>query len=232
MQKKDLFKQSPLYKNRFEIVKEVRSQIQTGDLFFRLGGEKFLGFSFSQLTAHLTNSEWSHASIAIVRNGDVFLVEVNDEGTLEIRLIDWIDYCASGAFAVYRVKDLTIREIAKIRTACNKFLKQDPDYDFTFDDPNKYYCTESVIEILKRAGVTITQPKFAKELIGFWTYYAILIPNWVIGKIWKKSIPLSVPVYVVGNSQKGILSSERLEFVLRHDVDNTCSIAVLSYDEK
>lgn len=214
-QQKDLFKHGPLHESRFEIVQSISDQIKTGDIFFRLGSEKFLLFSFSKLVAKLTNSFWSHASIAVVKESGVWLIEVNDRGTLEYRLIDWIDLCSSGSFAVYRVKNLSEEQTLAIKQECDSFLKSDPDYDFTFNHPDKFYCTESVVEIYKRCNIEIVKPSLIKELVNPFSYRIMAAINWVVSKFYDKSLPLDVPVYVVGNEQKGMLSSDKLEYIIK-----------------
>ena len=215
--KAQLFKHGPLYASRRDIVKEIKDRVQTGDIFVRLGSESFLGIPFSKLTARVTESEWSHATVALREGDEVYMAEVNDRGTQKDRLIDWIDYCTSGAFEVYRLKDATPEEIERLRQETTKFLEDDPDYDFTFNEEGNFYCTESVAQIYERAGIHLVDPKPMKELIYQRAYFIILPLNWIIGKLWKKRIPTNLPLYVVGNANKGILSSPRLEFILRHE---------------
>ena len=210
---KELFKHGPLYKTRFDIVHDLTPLIKDGDILFRLGGEKFLFLSFSKLVAKMTESKWSHASIAMVRNNEVWVLEVNDRGTLEYKLIDWFDYCTSGTFAIYRVKNLMEEQRKSVRKECEKFLLNDPDYDFTFNDPGKFYCTESVVEIYKNCGIELVKPDLMKNLISPY-YYNIVKPiNWIVSKFSNKCLPVNEPVYVVGNEKKGILSSDKLQCI-------------------
>lgn len=218
--KKQLFQHGLLYQSRYDIVIKLTPIIKTGDIFVRCGNENIMGIPFSRLTAKLTDSEWSHATIAIKENNEIWMVEVNDRGTQKCRLIDWIDYCTSGAFEVFRLKNMTLLEESNIWEAAYNFLKEDPDYDFTFNNDSKFYCTESVVEIYRRAGIVLVEPKFLKELVSSFNY-SILVPiNWFIGRFCEKSIPLDLPLYVVGNKDKGILSCPRLEFTIRLDIKN------------
>lgn len=212
----NLFKHGSLYKTRFQIVREISPLIQDGDILFRLGGEKFLFFSFSKLVAKMTNSEWSHASIAIVKDDGVYILEVNDRGTLEHKLIDWFDYCTSGHFAIYRVKSLTDKQRDLIRKEYEEFLSKDPDYDFTFNDPDKFYCTESVVEIYNNCGIEIIKPDLMKNLISPYYYYIVMPINWIVSQFTDKCLPIDTPAYVVGNSKTGMLSSDKLQLVYKY----------------
>lgn len=227
--KKELFKHGPLYASRREIVEKIEDLIQSGDIFVRLGNESFLGIPFSRLTAKFTESDWSHASIALREGKDVYLAEVNDRGTQKDRLIDWIDFCTSGSFAVYRLKDGTPEEFARLEQETTKFLADDPDYDFTFNSDENFYCTESVCQIYRRAGIEgMAKPQPMKELIQKRTYYIVLPFNWIIGKIWKKKIPMDIPLFIVGNAKKGILSSKRLACVLKHEQAEDPKVSMLT----
>ena len=137
----------PLHDSRFKITNELSEVVKTGDILFRMGNAKGpLGVPFSKITALLTDSKYSHASIALVED-EIYVMEINENGTLKFRLIDWISDCHKPYLDVYRLKDITGLERENIRFEMQKMLKSDPDYDFRFSDANKYYCTEAVAGI-------------------------------------------------------------------------------------
>ena len=104
---KDIFKPGPLYKKRFDIVNQIKSDMKSGDILYRYSDAKGpLGLPFTRMVADITKSEYSHSAILFIDHGEPCVMEVNDEGTLEYRLLDWIDTCYGTTFSVFRLKDL------------------------------------------------------------------------------------------------------------------------------
>lgn len=213
----ELFKHGEIYSSRHDIVNKISKSIQTGDIFLRVGDERIFGFPFTKMVARVTESEWSHGSVAIVENDEIYLAEVNDRGTLKYRLIDWLDFCKPPKFAVYRLKDRTEDEEINLEKSIKEFLKADHDYDFTFDSEKDVYCTESVHRIYRDAGIALPDPKPIKELVYPRAYYIGMPINWILTKAIGKGLTMSNPVHIVGNKQKGLLSCSRLSQVFYYD---------------
>lgn len=210
--KKEIFTPGPLHDYRHRINDELKNIVQTGDIFFRLGKQSFLGIPFEKIVAKITNSKYSHASIAFVENGEINLIEVNDFGTTKINIKDWCDFAATTDFSVWRL-DLNQTQINKLTEVIKEFLELDPDYDFTFDSDNKFYCTSSVCYLFKKAEIPIAEPHYLKELVGKSHYLLIKIINFIVKLISGKGIPTNHPLYFVGNSEKGIMSTPGLKKV-------------------
>lgn len=208
----------PLYSTRHELVQVLEPQLQTGDIFFRCGNERFWGIlPFSRMVAKLTGSKYSHASIVLAADGvlhsRVWLVEVAEMGTQVLRLIDWLDYCDESGFAVYRTKD----PVPQIEPVIAGFASDDPDYNFEFvsDSPN-YYCTQSVAEMYKVAGYPLGTERRLCEVILGWRYQLFRILNGLVHWITGAGISTKDPVYFVGNAQQGLLSSDKLQHIYTH----------------
>ena len=212
MEKKELFELSPLNKRRHDIVEMLKGKVKTGDIFFRLSRNKFMGIPFDKFVAQITKSKFSHAAMAIVEEEEIYLVEVNDRGSIKYRLIDYLDYGAVDYFEIWRLP-LTKDQIEVVKTKAKEFLEEDPDYDFNFSDSEKFYCTEATHEIFYRAGIELAPPKLLKSLMPKMIYYPFVFINGIIRKFTGKGFDPNVPCYFVGNTEHGLMSTKDLEKV-------------------
>lgn len=207
-----MFVFGPLHNQRFRIERQLRDlPIQTGDIFYRASDAKGpLGLPFSRLVARVTKSPYSHAAIALVENGEINMLEVNDAGTLKCRLIDWLDTCYTDEFSVFRLKDSTPETVAALEREIKQVLINDPDYDFSFSDEYKFYCTESVATIYKNIGQPLVNPEYLRKIVAPWLYRLVCWGNKLMG-CFSCTLPLNVPLYYVGNQQRGMMSSLKTE---------------------
>lgn len=213
---------SPLHNKRLEIFELLKKlPVQTGDIFFRASNAKGpFGIPFSRIVSLLTNSDYSHASIAIDFKSEQFLLEINDKGTQLSRIVDWLDLCHTGKFSIYRYKEMTPEVRKKVRDAILDFLKDDPEYDFTFQSENNFYCTESVVHIYEQADITLTEGETVKEAVPFWVYACLYIANFVVSRLSHCSIPFDGKMYYVGNKERGMMSSDKLQSILEYPIEN------------
>ena len=208
----------PLHQRRFEIVEQLKYlPIKTGDIFYRASNAKGpLGLPFSRIVARLTKSRYSHAAMALVEDEDVYVLEINDRGTLKYRLIDWIDTCYTGELSVYRLKSLTEEIKDDIEVEMRKVLNRDPDYDFTFSDDKKYYCTEVVASIYNKIGIELVEPERIKDVLSKWKYFLLSVGNLIISSISDCKLPLDNKLYYIGNENQGLMSSDKTKLVYRY----------------
>lgn len=208
---------SPLHPFRFQIQQELRNvRIRTGDIFFRLGRESYYCIPFSKMVASLTKSQYSHASIALVEGDQIRLIEVALNGTMELRVIDWVDYSAIETFEVWRLKDEYFKPDTeeRLKAAVQKFLDRDAEYDMSFQsDSNRYYCTESVEEVYRLAGLPkLEKTIFINDLMSPWFFKWVFRPiNGLMDWLVKASIPEFSPIMVVGNAEYGLMASHYIE---------------------
>lgn len=199
---------------KHELVHKLKSFVQTGDVLFKLSNAKGpLGIPFSWLVAKLSKSKYSHAAIAIVENDEIFVVDIGQDGTILYRMIDWLDYCINDDFSIYRYNQPTPELIGKIREQIFEFLDKDPDYDFTFSSPDKFYCVESVVYIYEQVGIKLIEPQLLADIVGYWLAEVIKPFNYLVKTIFKEGFDFNVPVYYVGNENKGLMSSDKLTFI-------------------
>lgn len=216
---KEIFKPGPLYNQRFEIVETIKKDMKSGDILYRYSDAKGpLNLPFTKIVANITKSEYSHAAILFVENNEPYVLEINDQGTLKYRLLDWIDTCYGYNFSIYRLKDIDNQKEAKLYSAINEILNQDSDYDFTFSDPNKFYCTESVMAIYYNAlKIKLDNGYFIKELVPFWLYIILRIGSFLFS-FFGTSLPFNERLFFVGNEQKGLMSSNLTKLIAKIEV--------------
>lgn len=214
-QQLELFKHGPLYEKRFEIVNQLKSiGLKSGDILYRASDAKGpLGLPFSRIVARVTNSKYSHAAIVFIENEEIQVLEVNDQGTLKYRLLDWIDTCYNQNLGIYRLKNITSEQEIALAQEIHKILEADPDYDFTFSDPDKYYCTESVVKIYENAlGIKLDEGYYIKDLVPTLLYCVLRVGSFLFS-CFGTSLPFNEKLYFVGNEKRGMLSSPLTEVV-------------------
>jgi hypothetical protein len=204
-----MFEQGPLHDLRFQLMNKFEQiGLKSGDILYRASNAIGpLGLPFSRIVARVTKSLYSHAAIVFIENNEINVLEINDEGTLQFRMIDWIDYCYSSHLAIYRLKDFNEEKEKKLFGEIKKILSEDPEYDFTFSDPNKFYCTESIIEIYKRAfGIQLIEGRYIKDVVPTWLYFVLRLGSFALSPF-GTTLPFNEKLFYVGNKENGLISS-------------------------
>lgn len=189
----------------------------------RMGRDTFYGFPFDWVVGIATKSIFSHASVALVEDGEIYLVEVDINGTSKIRFLDWIDSCATTDLEVWTPRLSCIGMGPHFRKRIEKsirtFLAQDDDYDLQFKtEVGHAYCTQSVISIYADAGIPgLCEAKTVKQVLPAWSYYSLFLPGNAISKcLTGASMPLEQGLYFVGNEKWGLMSSEWLRKLFQY----------------
>lgn len=213
-----LFDFGPLHDSRREIDQILRKlPLKTGDILYRASNAKGpLGLPFSRLVSAITNSPYSHAAIVLMEENEPTILEVNDQGTLKLRLIDWLDTCYTEEFSVYRLREIDDDLRDKIAHEIHKIFSDDPDYDFTFSDPNKFYCTEAVSYIYAKVGMPLVEPETIKEVARPAVYWILKTGSWLFSLFSDTALNFDQKMYYVGNTEKGMMSSIKTYEVYRH----------------
>lgn len=216
--KAQMFDFGPLHENRHQICNRISGFLKTGDILYRASNAKGpYGLPFSRLLGRITDSHYSHAAIALIEPDGPYVLEINDQGTLKYRLIDWLDTCYTNHLAIYRLKKIDDLLRSRIEVEIRTILKEDPDYDFTFSDPNKFYCTESVAVIYNRVDILLIEPETIKEIVSSpITYWLLKTGNWIFGLVSDAALNFNEKMYYVGNEQKGLMSSDKTYCIYEH----------------
>lgn len=209
-------KHGPLHAQRFDILNKLKPLVKTGDLIYRRGDARGpLNLPFSSLVCRLTDSYFSHASMLFWVGDDIHVFEINEHGTMQLRLIDWIDCCVTSDLLISRLKN-SEDKIPQIEAEIYSILKADPDYDYSFSDPSKFYCTESVNHIAELVNIPITKPELLKDIIPWWTKPIFWVGNLFFKLFTGKSLPYNVPFYYIGNEKRGMLASKNTDIIYDH----------------
>jgi hypothetical protein len=201
---------------RHEIMTYLKTQgLRTGDIVFRQSSTKGpFGIPFSALVSKFSKSEFSHAALLYIEGDEIYVYEVSDRGTLKYRMVDWLDFCVGGRFAIYRYNELTPALETALGEEIENCWDADLSYDFTYADPGKVYCVESVIEVYKTCGVTLIAPTMISDILGRVAFAFFSLGNDIVYRLTGKGFKTDVPVYFVGNKQQGLLSSGKLVCVV------------------
>jgi hypothetical protein len=207
----------PLHTQRHLIANKLRAlPLRTGDVFYRSSNAKGpFNIPFSRLVAWLSRSYLSHAAICLIENGYPYLVEINESGATKLRLVDWLDTCYTAEFVVQRHQKSS-QMAAQFRKQIYAILHKDPDYDFTFNDPKAFYCTESVAQVYERIDIGTFEPRTVRQIVKGWKFWLLAAGSWIVSRFRNASIPLDVPLYYVGNESEGMLSSPKMKVIYHH----------------
>ena len=181
-------------------------EITTGDVLYRKSDA--LGpfyIPFSKLVAILSKSLYSHASIVVKENGFTNVLEVGENGITKLPLEKWECWCVEQAYSVYRLREGVNKE--QIAEEVNQLIEDSPEYNFTFDDPDKVYCTESVVKIYEKSGhKDVFVPLRIKDVVPFRILCIMKPINWIVKLLTGKGLNFSEPLYFVGNEDQGMMS--------------------------
>jgi len=217
-----MFKPGPLYNKRYHIVERLKSLgLQTGDVFYNGSNVRGpLGIPFGKLIQLFTKSKYSHATIVLVENYEYYAIDVSDYGCRKIRMIDWFDNWHVADFCIVRLIDKKPDDEMKFNTAIKKFLDEDPDYDFNFNKKDAYYCTESVKRIYNEVGYDLGGAYIVKEIVPKWFYPLLVAGSWITKITSNSSLPRDIPISIVGNDSKGMISSPLTRKLMTYDGEN------------
>lgn len=216
---KDLFQPGPLYKYRKKIVEYFKKiPLKTGDIVFNASDIKGpFHLPFARWIQKFTNSPYSHATTMLEENKEFYAIDVTDHGLRKVRLLDWFDDWDSYKFCVYRLKNRSSVDESNFKNAIARFLEDDPDYDYNFNNPNNYYCTEGVKRIYNECGYDLEGAYLLKDIVPKWFYYCTLVGNYFFKLFSNSSLPKDVPITIVGNPQKGMMASPLIERIFEYD---------------
>ena len=217
-----MFKPGPLYSKRKLIMEQLRSiPLETGDVFYNGSNIRGpLGIPFGGLVQYFTNSIYSHATIVLVENEEYYAIDVSDYGCRKLRMIDWFDNWYVEDFVVVRLKEKKAEDEDNFKRSIYKFLEEDPSYDFTFNTKENYYCTESVKRMYGECGYDLGGAYLVKDIVSWWFYPILRVGSLITKIVSNSSLPTDVPITIVGNETKGMLSSYLTKKLIQYDGKN------------
>lgn len=120
-----MFKPGPLYEKRKEIVAALKNiPLQTGDIVYNAADVAGpFGIPFSKLIQKFTNSPYSHGTVILVEDEEIYAIDVSDWGTRKLRVLDWFDNWYMTEFCVYRLKNKTPEQEACLQQSIYEFSK-------------------------------------------------------------------------------------------------------------
>ncbi len=214
-----MFKPGPLYERRKEILRLLQEvPLRTGDIVYSASNATGpLGIPFGAMIQTFTKSPYSHATLILRECEEIYAIDVSDWGTRKLRVIDWFDNWGKTDFCVVRLKEMNDSLSACLTDSINAFLRDDPSYDFTFDDVNAYYCTEAVAAMLGRCGVDLGGSFFIRDIVPKWFYPLLVAGSWATKMLTNSSLPTDRPIHIVGNEKRGMMASDKTKMIFEYD---------------
>lgn len=125
-----------------EHIRRLLLQVRIGDVICR-------GYNY-YLDSYFIPGDYSHSGLVV---GELAMMHSVAEGVVPIDIIDFIKDC--DAFILLR-PGLTDNETSKVVDRAFWHNHQNKtEYDFTFKDPNKFYCHEFTVDCLNYGGIEI-----------------------------------------------------------------------------
>jgi len=126
--------------------------VKRGDVICR-------GYSY-YLDSYFIPGEYSHSGIVIDDKGT--MLHSVAEGVEEIHIMDFIK--DTDRFIILRFPGLNVNPFVKRGL---QLFKKETEYDFTFSDPNKFYCHEFTVSCLELGGIKIWP---SNKEFGVWPF--------------------------------------------------------------
>lgn len=216
--------------HRFKITADIKALATPGILVRPSDGRGPLNIPFMRWVSKYTQSEYTHAATLFFDDGEPWVLEVTDTGTMLYRFIDWLTFVPGDNFKLYEVPGIDGK---RLNVICQYYYGLDLNYDSTFEAEDRAYCTENVCNIFHALGVHLMKPMKLKEIVSAYvqectggTSYAkhlryvgvmtlLTVGNFICKKFTKGKygLPLSTPLYFVGNEKRGILSHKSLRCI-------------------
>ncbi len=190
----------------------AQDSLQDGDIVFRMGVSRVaMGlFDVSKFSAKLSDSDYSHAGIVSIENGDVYVYDITRQhGVGRNRFADFVlEYGL--AFGVKRLQPEHAAAIPVAIQFCRDAQTREVAFDADFRlSLEELYCTEMVEVAYRSAGVKLSDPVRVDHLPRYDEHP-------VLTHLIVRSTSL-VPerrIYLPGNDAIGIWSSPKLQTIL------------------
>lgn len=190
-----------------------QQHVQTGDLVFTRGSyPMFLGaVNFSDVICKVCDGELSHVGIAVVEEGQVVVYDITDDGMKCTPFGRYVNRSSYQSVSIYRPRPEYYAALPKVVAYLREHYRRGTRFDHRFQEgEDRLYCSELVVNAYRHGGVPLCTTIKLSELPGLRT----LSPTLRRMAQWKTGLEDDTPLYVIGNSEYGIIGSVALEKVL------------------
>ncbi len=192
----------------------INYQAQEGDILFQDLDCGDLCTAIKQVTIGIDSAEFSHIALVQKVAGKWMVLEAISDGVKYTPLLDFfkrsIDENGNPKIWVGRIKDKYRRIIPKVKELSASYLSIPYDDSFLMDN-GKYYCSELLYDIFKKANDNT--PFFDLEPM---TFKDLKTKQFL--KVWKEyyqKLGLPIPEGEQGINPAGISRSPKIEIVYR-----------------
>jgi hypothetical protein len=139
------------YKVKGKVTQTIMDNIKPGDILIR-GYDDYIS---SRLIG-----KWSHTGIYVGNNTVIHAVGA---GVVKENIID---FCRTDRVSVQRPHILNKKEIKKAIVVAHSLLGKPYDFNFDFNDPEEYSCTELVYKCFEHVKDKLEMKKKIKSFVG------------------------------------------------------------------
>ena len=185
-----------------------RRNLRDGDVIFRMGDARAACglFPFSQVSAAIANSRYSHSGIIAIENGEPVVYDTTTLGPQREPLRIWV-LAANKSVAIKRPRpEYQACASGAVAFCRSVYSAQVPfDYGMRLGD-DKFYCIEMTERAYQSAGLPLSKPVPLHSLPRYDEF------PWIVRimKLATKMEPNQL-AYVIGNDSLGIWASPSLE---------------------
>jgi hypothetical protein len=193
------------------------THLQNGDIVFMRGDcYMVLGtVNFSDVSTDLTASRFSHIGLVAIEDGQAYVYDIRNEGTLRTRFGELVAHRHLHQLAVKRHQDASPEELAQVAQSCRDVFQRREKYDSDLLLNNdRLYCTELVEQAYQTVGYTLSEPIAIQDLPNYDRHQSTIRFVQAVTRIEPEQ-----QVLVPGNDQFGIWSNPALKLIL--DLPNT-----------
>lgn len=192
------------FAHRHTVCKQLQELLEPGDIFVRQGNHTVCNglIHFSRFVEWLTKSPYSHASLVYKVDDDVLLAEVSDYGMKRIFLIDWLDEIQGQDFLIIRYNGGL--PLDKVIQTAEEYIRLDLPYNTSLDytKPDSLYCIQFIYKCFENAGIELPPGQCLKDMRN-WKPWLLPVANVL-------NYNIEMPMYIIGDEQVGLLSSDKL----------------------
>ncbi len=192
-----------------------RKVLRTGDIVFRRGDAKvMLGyFPFSQFTANVTNSQFSHTGTVVVEDGEPVVYDTTNPSVRRQPFKVWV-LDNAGPFGVKRLKAAYRNRIPKVVEYLHDVFQKQLKFDWELSaDDRELYCLEMTEKAFRHAGLRLSEPVVLADMENINDF-----PVCVTAFTTLSSLKLDQAVFFPGNDRHGVWASPYLETVYSEPV--------------
>ncbi|WP_254053395.1 YiiX/YebB-like N1pC/P60 family cysteine hydrolase [Singulisphaera sp. GP187] len=187
-----------------------RGHLRDGDIVFRMGDARIACglYPFSQISAEMADSRYSHTGIVAWENGEPVVYDTNKLGPRKQPFPIWV-LDVAGGIAVKRPDANNQRFVSGALVFCRDTYQRQVPFDRRLSlDQDQFYCIELTERAYRSAGLVLSEPIRIDHLPRYQHF-----PKAVWFARHFSPVRPDQSAFVIGNDSIGIWSSRALTLI-------------------